>query len=59
MGDHTAGAGAEWGWTCAIITGEPNELVEPIRNRMPVILPAEAWPAWLGEEPALDLRALR
>lgn len=21
----------------------------PIHNRMPVILPREAWPAWLGE----------
>jgi putative SOS response-associated peptidase YedK len=33
----------------AIVTGPPNELVAPIHNRMPVILPREAWPAWLGE----------
>jgi putative SOS response-associated peptidase YedK len=26
--------------------------VAPIHNRMPVILPREAWAAWLGEEPA-------
>ena len=24
----------------------------PIHNRMPVILPREAWAKWLGEEPA-------
>jgi putative SOS response-associated peptidase YedK len=31
---------------------EPNEVRAPIHNRMPVILPQEAWPRWLGEEPA-------
>jgi putative SOS response-associated peptidase YedK len=30
----------------------PNALCAEIHNRMPVILPPEAWPAWLGEEPA-------
>ena len=50
--DRTAGEGAEWIRTCAIITGEPNELVAPIHDRMPVILPREAWPLWLGEAPA-------
>ena len=43
---------AEWIHTCTIITGEPNELVAPIHNRMPVILPPEAWPKWLGEQSA-------
>jgi putative SOS response-associated peptidase YedK len=45
---------------CGIITGEPNELMAPIDNRMPVILPQEAWARWLGEEPAAneDLQAL-
>jgi putative SOS response-associated peptidase YedK len=38
--------------TWAIITGEPNELVAPIHNRMPVILPREACSAWLGDHPA-------
>jgi putative SOS response-associated peptidase YedK len=42
--------GAEWIRTCTIITGEPNELVAPIHDRMPVILPREAWAKWLGEE---------
>jgi putative SOS response-associated peptidase YedK len=42
--------GAEWIRICTIITGEPNELVAPIHDRMPVILPREAWAKWLGEE---------
>src|SRR5262249_44257270 len=33
-----------------IVTGKPNALAAPIHDRMPVILPAEAWPLWLGEE---------
>jgi putative SOS response-associated peptidase YedK len=36
----------------AIVTGPPNELCAPIHNRMPVILPREAWRPWLGEEDA-------
>jgi putative SOS response-associated peptidase YedK len=35
-----------------IITTTPNELCAEIHDRMPVILKPEAWPAWLGEEPA-------
>jgi putative SOS response-associated peptidase YedK len=35
-----------------IITTTPNELCAPIHNRMPVILPPEAWSEWLGEEAA-------
>jgi putative SOS response-associated peptidase YedK len=37
--------------TCAFITGEPNDLMRPIHNRMPVILTAETYGAWL--DPAL------
>jgi putative SOS response-associated peptidase YedK len=36
----------------AIVTTEPNELYAALHNRMPVVLAPEAWPAWLGEEPA-------
>ena len=36
----------------AIVTTEPNELCAALHNRMPVVLAPEAWPAWLGEEPA-------
>lgn len=31
----------------AIVVGEPNELVRPIHDRMPVILVPECWSAWL------------
>jgi putative SOS response-associated peptidase YedK len=37
-----------------IITTTPNELCAPIHDRMPVILPPEAWTGWLGEEPTAD-----
>jgi putative SOS response-associated peptidase YedK len=50
--DKAAGGDAEWIRTCAIITGPPNELVAPIHDRMPVILPSEVWARWLGEEEA-------
>lgn len=33
--------------TCTIITTEANDIVTPIHNRMPVILPAEAREMWL------------
>ena len=44
----------------AIVTTEPNELCPRLHNRMPVVLAPEAWPAWLGEEPAneVHLKAL-
>jgi putative SOS response-associated peptidase YedK len=38
--------------SCSIVTGEPNELVAPIHNRMPVILDRATRSAWLGETPA-------
>jgi putative SOS response-associated peptidase YedK len=40
----------------AIITTEPNELCAALHNRMPAILTPEAWPQWLGEEPAGEAR---
>jgi len=36
--------------SCAIITTEPNSLVGEIHNRMPVILPEEAYAAWLDPD---------
>jgi putative SOS response-associated peptidase YedK len=33
--------------SCNIITTEPNELVSQIHNRMPVILPTDAYQTWL------------
>ena len=40
----------------AIITTKPNELCAELHNRMPVVLKPEAWPEWLGEEPADETR---
>ena len=34
--------------SCTIITTEPNEMIAQVHNRMPVILPPEAYPAWLA-----------
>jgi putative SOS response-associated peptidase YedK len=33
--------------SCTIITGEPNEKVAEVHDRMPVMLPPSAWAAWL------------
>ena len=42
--------------TCTIITGEPNEAVSPIHDRMPVMLPPDSWSTWLDHENhALDM----
>jgi putative SOS response-associated peptidase YedK len=38
--------------TFTIITTAANEKLRALHDRMPVILPRAAWPAWLGEEPA-------
>ena len=42
----------EWVRSCTIITTAPNTLMEPIHNRMPVILPQEAEETWLN--PAIE-----
>ena len=36
--------------SCTIITGAPNATVAPVHDRMPVILPPDAWGTWLDEE---------
>ena len=36
----------------AIATTTPNELCAELHNRMPVVLKPQAWPLWLGEQPA-------
>jgi putative SOS response-associated peptidase YedK len=36
--------------SCTIITTQPNSLLEPIHNRMPVILPPDAYSQWLAQE---------
>ena len=36
--------------SCTIITTSPNELMATIHNRMPVILPVEAYPIWIDPQ---------
>ena len=51
-GDLMAFAGIWETWgdteTCCIITTSPNSLMEPIHDRMPVILDASNWEQWLS-----------
>ena len=46
--------------SCTIITTTPNAVMEPIHNRMPVILPREAEGLWLapGQAQTRSLKAL-
>ena len=47
------GVGAD-GWlrSCVIVTTRANDLLAPLHDRMPVLLPEEAWASWL--DPAND-----
>ena len=38
--------------SCTIITTQPNDLMAPIHNRMPVILPPNTYAQWLAPSPA-------
>jgi len=51
--------GGDVGWlrSCAIVTTDANDLLAPIHDRMPVILPESAWNTWL--DPAADPDVLR
>lgn len=42
--------GREW-TTCAILTMAPNELIQTLHDRMPVILPRERIQGWLAPDP--------
>lgn len=44
--------------SCTIITGEPNEKIAEIHDRMPVLLPPSAWDEWLDPSND-DLETLR
>jgi putative SOS response-associated peptidase YedK len=54
-----APASAETRQGVVIVTGEPNELVEDVHDRMPAMLDAGGVTAWLDGEPAEALAALR
>jgi putative SOS response-associated peptidase YedK len=41
---------AEWLLTCCVITTTPNALMQPIHERMPVMLARADWAAWLSRE---------
>jgi putative SOS response-associated peptidase YedK len=38
----------------SMLTTRPNEVVEPLHDRMPVVLTAKDMPRWLGSEPLPD-----
>ncbi len=42
----------------AILTTEPNRIMSPIHDRMPVILASEAWATWLESDTTAQLSAL-
>jgi putative SOS response-associated peptidase YedK len=48
--DHALGDDAPRIKTCTIITTEPNDLMRPIHDRMPVILPESVWDTWLDAD---------
>jgi putative SOS response-associated peptidase YedK len=46
-------------YTCSILTTDPNALVARLHDRMPVVLDAADWDAWLRETtPLTELRSL-
>jgi len=44
--------------SCTIITTQPNKMMTPIHNRMPVILPPVAYAQWLDTKSRTDLQDL-
>lgn len=53
-------ADGSWIRSCTIITTQANAVVEPVHDRMPVILHPGDYARWIGEEPehGSDLKAL-
>jgi putative SOS response-associated peptidase YedK len=51
--------GGDWIVSCAILTTEPNELLAPIHDRMPVIVRPEDYAKWIAPETEVaDVRRL-
>lgn len=40
--------------SCAILTTDCNALMQPVHDRMPVIVPIEDWDTWLDPMPSTD-----
>jgi putative SOS response-associated peptidase YedK len=56
--DKDAGPDAPWLHSCTIITTSANQMMMPVHDRMPVILPERHWAAWL--DPSFqDVEALQ
>ncbi len=45
-----AGEDQPWQLTCCVITTEPNALMAPIHDRMPVLLGRQDWDHWLARD---------
>jgi putative SOS response-associated peptidase YedK len=56
--EHWAGADGSEIESCTLLTTEPNELVRPLHNRMPVILSPRDYDLWLDVE-VQDVQRLR
>lgn len=48
--DLAIGGSDGWLRSCTIVTGPANEVLAPIHNRMPVVLPESAWAQWLDPD---------
>ena len=46
--DMRSTPGGDWLLSCCIVTTAANPLMAPVHDRMPLILPPEAWAAWLA-----------
>jgi putative SOS response-associated peptidase YedK len=45
----------EWVRTFTILTTQPNDVIAPLHDRMPVILAADGYDRWLGKDDPADL----
>jgi putative SOS response-associated peptidase YedK len=58
IGDPSTGQGAPRVRSCTIVTTTANDVLRPLHDRMPVVLPEDAWSRWL--DPTFnDVRALQ
>ena len=57
--DPADAADAPWLHSATVVTTAANGTMEPIHDRMPVILPASAWDEWLDPDEPRHRRAQR